>query len=147
MISQADLNAADVLEAAARILSGGWTTGAMARDSNGLPIHATSPYAVCWCASGAIVLASFRMFPMGGVTQHRACTDAGALLLAYVRNLARAGDLISVAEWNDTAGRQRADVTDACLRVCERIRAGAPVHAIRGNDTTGEDLDGDGGGS
>ena len=43
-----------VLERARELIEQGWTTGTMAREANGSPCSYASPYAVRWCANGAL---------------------------------------------------------------------------------------------
>jgi len=45
---------ADVLRAAASRVRRGWTQGVTARDADGTACAASSPYATCWSALGAI---------------------------------------------------------------------------------------------
>lgn len=105
-----------ILERAAALLthSGGWTQNATARDAAGDELHlSTEPWAVCFCAGGAI---------------HRAAADLGydqsgdefnAAVLAVAKAAAWdhvAGDAEAALEeliaWNDWNGRLQVDVVD-----------------------------------
>lgn len=44
----------EILKAARAKIVQGWTQDEVARDSNGQCVAPDSPYAVCWCAIGAV---------------------------------------------------------------------------------------------
>ncbi len=81
-----------VLEEAAELLADPqrWAQGATARDARGRRVHPSSPYAVCWCAEGAVA---------------RLANRHGVLPPSLMKTLDRAAEdgltVFSVAEVND----------------------------------------------
>lgn len=75
----------------------GWTQGAMAKDINGQSVYSESPYAVCYCAAGAI----FATVPPN---------KSRSELVNLVRDAVNARSLV---EWNDLPGRTKEEVLAA----------------------------------
>jgi len=89
--------ASEVLAAAANLIEpeGAWTRGTFARDEHGEPTTSSAPWAVCWCAAGAIIRVS-------------ADRVRGKRALDYMEGRVGYVDL-----FNDTSGRTQAEVVAA----------------------------------
>lgn len=104
----------EILREAARLVRLGWTKGAPARDSQGLPVVSDDPEAVCWCAYGALTKA----------VQGR--RDSNWFALENAIDLVLAGDdrfarsaLTSYIHWNDfhaTSGEEVAQVFEEAIK-------------------------------
>jgi hypothetical protein len=85
----------EVLEGALEILRDPkrWTKGTLARDSSGKPTDISGNYAVCFCASGAIIKASFN--------------------IGYMKARHSLSDVVgncSISWWNDAPERTHAEI-------------------------------------
>ena len=79
-----------------------WTRRATARTKGGTPVHACSPSAVCWCASGAFQSAcSYR-----GILEYLHPNTPSPLTQAEKSVLH--GSIPALAHVNDYEGRKRA---------------------------------------
>jgi len=76
----------------------GWTQEASARDSNGEVVDISSPSAVCWCVSGALM----------------AAYGVGGWLAARNKLVAVLDVRLPLTAWNDFPGRTQAEVLEAC---------------------------------
>lgn len=99
-----------VLRAAADLIEseGAWTTGAWARDADGVSVFPDEPSAVCWCAEGAIA----RVAGDGLAGQ-----ETAEVINAVEQHIGR-----GIVTWNDTqraarpvvaALRRAADIAEA----------------------------------
>ena len=84
-----------LLHQAADLIDRGWCQGARAQDANGTDVSHNSPYAVAWCATGAIYRV---MRGYGPIKQYQ-------VLKALTERIG--GNII---EYNDTPGRTAQEV-------------------------------------
>lgn len=100
----------EVLKAARATIEQGWAINAMARDAAGIEVDEDSETAVCWCANGALALAT----PPGpcGRTGDEFYVPFKAAQDSLKRAIGIA-ERASLAEWNDRPGRTQADVLAA----------------------------------
>ena len=103
--------AADVLNEARRlIVEKGWTQNAYARRDDGDPCNEDDQYAVCFCASGALYAASWR------VAGSQYATDIRDTARQFLR---RAIGGAHVPQWNDNPSRSASEVLAAFDRAIE----------------------------
>jgi hypothetical protein len=93
----------DILTNGRDLVVQGWTTGADARDREGLPVHPWSGDARSWSVLGAIIC---------GDETHQGRVPISRLAHAAVL-LAHALDTQSLSKWNDAPGRTQADAVAA----------------------------------
>lgn len=86
---------------------GAWTVGTYAKDKDGNKITPESPFAVCWCAGGAID----KVAPNPDVA-----VNAGIFMERLLDN--------SLSTWNDTAGRKKQQVIEK-LELGSKLALGA----------------------
>jgi hypothetical protein len=113
--------AREVLRGASARIERGWTQRAIARNRYGSTVISTSPQAVCWCSSGAILVTAF-VLPLGLLEYDDACEDAENLLRRAIR--AECGEPMPVTDWNDADGRTKAEVLavfDAALALAPAV--------------------------
>ena len=115
-----------LLERAAVFVGIGWTQGAAARNAASAPVSATATEAVCWCATGALLIASYRvgLLKLSGGDEtavRRAAKDAlEKLIRGYTGLTPDRGGLI--AYWNDLDGQRQANVKDALIRAARTLK-------------------------
>lgn len=99
---------ADKLREARKLIERGWCQDAYALDANGDEIRENDPSAVCWCASGALLVDLNHPDPI----VHR----ARMMFRRAIKN-----DFIP--GWNDRPGRTQAEVLaafDKAIELAER---------------------------
>ncbi len=118
--------AAALLERAAVFVGIGWTQGAAARNDAGVPVSPTAPDAWCWCATGALLIASYRvgLLKLSGGDETAVRRAACAVLEKLIRETTglpedRGG---VIAYWNDLDGQRQADVKDALIRAARTLK-------------------------
>jgi hypothetical protein len=97
------LVARDILSNARDLVGQGWTSGADARDRDGLPVHPWSTDARSWSVLGAVIC---------GDETHQGRVPIDRLATAAVL-LADAIGTPSLVNWNDEPGRTQADALAA----------------------------------
>ena len=119
-----DTAAAKLLDsAAARIIDGGWTQGAAARDRHNMGVAATSDRAVSWCATGAIAIAmldtGIYKLTAGTARHHR----PEAIRLRAEAALKVAAGIEFITGWNDRRCQTAANVACAMRKAATGLRA------------------------
>jgi hypothetical protein len=110
------VKAAEVLEAAAVVIQGGfWTQGFLARDVTQEPVSASSPQATCWCAIG-VLNAVCRSSPRWRSLQHAALERLRSEVISTT-------EWTGVSSWNDTKGRTPEQVAELMWRTADNIRS------------------------
>ena len=93
----------DILNAAADLIERtGWTQGEFAKDADGDPVSATSPFANCFCMFGAIYRVTAEVSPRGSIM-----ADLAEEILAE-----RVG-YDHFSKWNDHPDRTKEEVIAA----------------------------------
>jgi hypothetical protein len=92
-----------ILLRAAELVAMGWTTGAGARNER---VQGTSPVAVSWCLTGAVLRALFEIVGIDGYQGREACIRDSvnfwwALMKPVHQALAGLGCRDYIVEWND----------------------------------------------
>jgi hypothetical protein len=92
-----------ILLRAAELVAMGWTTGAGARNER---VRGTSPVAISWCLTGAVLRALFEVVGIDGYQGRDACLRDSVnfwwtLMKPVHRALAERGFRDHIVEWND----------------------------------------------
>ena len=105
--------AARVLDYAATLIDGGWTQLAEARDQHGNRCMATSPEAVCFCATGAMRRATRIL--VGPATTEKVCA-----IYSYIHRVMRVViaqfGYTDIERWNDALHQRTRTEVAAGLR-------------------------------
>ena len=111
--------------AAARIIDGGWTQGAAARDRHNMGVAATSDRAVSWCATGALTIAEYDtgIRKLDGVTTSHQDAAAYGVRLRAEAALKVAAGIEFITGWNDRRDQMAATVADAMRKAATGLRA------------------------
>ena len=123
---QTNDKAAALLERAACFVGIGWTQGAAARNDAGVPVSPTAPDACCWCTTGALLIASYRvgLLKLSGGDEtavRRTAKDAlEKLIRGYTGLTPDRGGLI--AYWNDLNGQRQANVKETLIRAARLLK-------------------------
>lgn len=138
--------AARLLETAAVFVQLGWTTNANARDASGTPVSAEQPDAACWCAQGALQVASHHL---GIHTMRDGCIDSDVRESDYTRrmhilnrarwalreaikegkhpsSLSAVSITLCLTNWNDDEAEDGDEVSRTMRRAVEILREAAP---------------------
>lgn len=90
-----------------------WTTGTLARDSKHRPTSIYSPEATCFCLTGAMLLARYRL--VGAYDYHYAAAQQRhldrfwtAVRLAVVESIGSRS--LGISFWNDVVAREHHEV-------------------------------------
>ena len=123
---QTNDKAAALLKRAAVFVGIGWTQGAAARNDAGVPVSPTATDAWCWCTTGAMLIASYRVGLLklsGGdetAVRRAAVAALEKLIRGYTGLTPDRGGLI--AYWNDLDGQRQANVKDALIRAARTLK-------------------------
>jgi hypothetical protein len=95
-----------ILLRAAELVAMGWTTGAGARNERDERVQGTSPVAISWCLTGAVLRALFEIVGIDGYQGRKACIRDSvnfwwALMKPVHRALAARGCRDHIVQWND----------------------------------------------
>ena len=95
-----------ILLRAAELVAMGWTTGAGARNERDERVQGTSPVAVSWCLTGAVLRALFEIVGIDGYQGREACIRDSVnfwwdLMKPVHQALAGLGCRDHIVEWND----------------------------------------------
>ena len=110
--------ARDLAREAARLVRGGWTQGASARNVRGQTVSPEAPDACSWCATGALDAACGRLY--GSLNIYR----VGIALEHVKRALAAQQWRRGIVVWNDTEGRTQAEVVALLEQAAATVHVG-----------------------
>lgn len=106
-----NLNAAEILEAAAFVIgTGHWCQGQEARNGRGVPVSPYSDEACRWCAEGALTTANKSL---------RYPSETYEIAIKAMRKII---ETHVVAWWNDEPKRAAEEVEQAMLEAAARLR-------------------------
>lgn len=110
---------ADILQTAGDIVNYiGWTKGDYAKDAYENPVSAWHDAATCFCAVGAIRLAS----QMAVGSTKRLYEEATECTNTLKKVLGGEFEFVYVPKWNDARTRKKADVVEALYAAAELAR-------------------------
>jgi len=95
-----------ILLRAAELVAMGWTTGGGARSEGDERVRGTSPVAISWCLTGAVLRALFEIVGIDGYQGRNASIRDSVnfwwtLMKPVHRALAKRGFRDHIVEWND----------------------------------------------
>ena len=124
---QTNDKAAALLERAAVFVRIGWTQGTSARNAAGVPTPTTGRNARCWCATGAMLVAAYRvgLLHLSAADETavlRAARNALEKLIRETTDLEMPESAALVSFWNDLKDQTQANVKDTLIRAARTLK-------------------------
>lgn len=113
-----DLELADILEKAERLIRAGWTQKTVARNRHGITVEALSCDATQFCAGGAIVRAVKDSTP--GINTGAEISNLPIFLRALNAMRPETGE--SIVVWNDKPRQTQGKVANAFRKAARKAR-------------------------